>query len=431
MRRWKHALAVTAFLFFLTAPVAQAGTLVVIGGRLEPENADVYSAILDAVGGPDQARVAVIPAASATPDTSGNSYLQDFIDYGVRQDNCRLYPVAVKDDPDTGDVDESTWSNGAWDEALAADATTRNVFFFTGGDQDRILTCLIAEDGTESPLLGSIRGVLAGETPSVVSGSSAGAAIMSDPMIVGGDPLMWVLKGPDSLEDADQGGLGQGLGFMDDGIADQHFLVRGRLGRLVAACLENGAGQSTGIGVDENTAFVLDGGEISVVGETGAFVVDTSDARWNRVNGHLAVTDVRLHFLDTGDRMNLATGAFTPAEGKSLIAGPAYGERPLETDLFGAYTFMEMVTKGLIDSSADTCTGLAFSVDIADGAIDGGSGTRWTFRKTSRTEGYKGTARSDFPLSGGSHPHLETYTPYSALNVLLDIQPFAVTAEQQ
>lgn len=335
--------------------------------------------------------------------------------------------MAVVDDDET-DVDESTWRDGAWDEALAEDARGRNLFFFTGGDQARIMTCLVADDGTESPLLRNIRAALAASDNVVVAGTSAGAAIMSDPMLAGGDPLLWLTKGPDYLEEEKEGGLAQGLGFMEEAISDQHLLARGRLARLVVACLESGSGQSRGIGVDENTAFVLRGDALSIVGETGAFIVDTSKAQWKREGDHMGAVGVRVHYLDDGDSFDLSTGEARPAPGKRPIDEPAYGERPLETDLFSAYTFLDMVTKGLVDSSAQSCSGLSFSVSIEEGRPQAGAGIRWTFRKGTDTVGYRGTERSNFPLSpGGKHPHLDSYCPYTALNVIVDIVPFAVS----
>ncbi len=416
--------------YLLPGTALEAGTLVVVGGRQETQNEKVYKAMLDAVGGAEKARIAIIPAASATPTESGNLYISDFLLYGVTAEQCRLYPVAVVDDDGTDDIDESTWRDGAWDEALAEDARERNLFFFTGGDQARIMTCLVADDGTESPLLRNIRSALAASDDVVVAGTSAGAAIMSDPMLTGGDPILWIFKGPDYLASQDEGGLAQGLGFMEGAISDQHLLARGRLARLIVACLENEAGHDRGIGVDENTAFIVKGDDLSVVGETGAFIVDTSRARWKREGDYMGVVGVRVHYLDDGDGFDLATGEARPGPGKSLIEEPAYGERPLETDLFSAYTFLDMVTKGLVDSSADSCKGISFSVAIEEGRPQTGSGIRWTFRKGADTVGYKGTERSDFPLSpGGEHPHLDSYCPYTALNVIVDIVPFAVSVQ--
>ena len=52
--------------------------------------------------------------------------------------------------------------------------------------------------------------------------------------------------------------MGTGLGFFPFGMVDQHFIKRGRLGRLVVAMAE--AGVRRGFGIDENTALLVEGG---------------------------------------------------------------------------------------------------------------------------------------------------------------------------
>jgi cyanophycinase len=51
--------------------------------------------------------------------------------------------------------------------------------------------------------------------------------------------------------------IAPGLGFIgDDVFVDQHFLVRGRFARMIPAMLKKG--YKYGLGIDENTAMVVD-----------------------------------------------------------------------------------------------------------------------------------------------------------------------------
>ena len=62
------------------------------------------------------------------------------------------------------------------------------------------------------------------------------AASMSDPMIAGGDSLNSLLLGPRTENSKGRGvEIEKGMGFFPYGFTDQHFLRRGRFGRLVVA----------------------------------------------------------------------------------------------------------------------------------------------------------------------------------------------------
>ena len=56
-------------------------------------------------------------------------------------------------------------------------------------------------------------------------------------------------------------------------IIDQHFAERGRIGRLLGAVAQNP--RVLGIGIDEDTAIVVENGRVEVV----------SEGRWKLLNG--------------------------------------------------------------------------------------------------------------------------------------------------
>lgn len=91
----------------------------------------------------------------------------------------------------------------------------------------------------------------------VVGGTSAGASVLSEHMIRHGSRSEAVTD--------------QGFGFTTRLIIDQHFSERGRYGRLIGL-LEDQTG-SIGLGVDENTAVVLEGSRLRVLGKGRASLI--------------------------------------------------------------------------------------------------------------------------------------------------------------
>jgi cyanophycinase len=98
--------------------------------------------------------------------------------------------------------------------------------------------------------------------------------------------------------------LSPGLGFLKNIIIDQHFTERGRISRLITAVSYNP--YNLGIGVDENTAIVLDGnGILEVFGQGSTTIVDGSQITFNEIaevseNESFSVCGVQLHILRDG-----------------------------------------------------------------------------------------------------------------------------------
>ncbi|MEJ2204672.1 MAG: Type 1 glutamine amidotransferase-like domain-containing protein [Gemmatimonadota bacterium] len=89
----------------------------------------------------------------------------------------------------------------------------------------------------------------------VVAGSSAGAAMMSRIMIAGGSSAEAVTHGVAPDGEGEGVVIRSGMGFLPHAIVDQHFLARGRIGRLLVAVLATDS-LPLGLGIDENTALV-------------------------------------------------------------------------------------------------------------------------------------------------------------------------------
>jgi cyanophycinase len=307
------------------------GTLVIAGGALgdgEPQVLGAFAAAL-APEGP----VVVVPAASSRPARSARNFARALARAGVDPARIKVYPLAVLDDSSTAGVDESLWSGNAWHRDQLAGLQQAAGFWFTGGDQMRIVESLRSEDLQESPLLELIRRRL--EAGAVVGGTSAGAAVMSEVMIAGGDSFTSLLEplaqSYASTEDQDSGRLylARGLGFIPAGIIDQHFDRKARLGRLVRAMAESG--QVRGYGVDEDTAMVVDlrSGEARVVGSGGVTLLDAGSAQYD-LSGIRIMSGCELSIAASGVRFSLEPLKFIDGYGTGTVGEEYYKYKPLQ-----------------------------------------------------------------------------------------------------
>lgn len=279
---------------------ASPGRLVIVGGGLSADNEAVYRTILDARqgGGP----LCVIPTAGATPETAMDGPVRTFERYGGAGSARGVLISSAR--PET-----------ARDTAVVAQLKGCAGFFFIGGVQSRV-TAAFRPQGASTPAYEML--MRRWREGAVVSGSSAGAAIMSDPMIANGTSAGAFARGLKQLEGAaadDDSTAGMvlsaGLGLFPAALADQHFLARGRFGRLLVAMLDLGR-FDLAFGIDENTALVVDG---EVVRTVGASATTVFDGRGAKRTGRSAQA-VTMHLLGDGDAFDLRTRRPTFATAK-------------------------------------------------------------------------------------------------------------------
>ncbi len=352
---------------------AGAGKLAVIGGRLEDSNVAVFAEMHRLSGG----RILVFPTASSEPEAVGAESLQVFREHGFE---AEVAPLTI-----------ANARTLAHDPALCARAGAYGSVYFTGGDQAKIVSAL-APGGGETPLLAAIRAAQA--AGGLVAGSSAGAAMMSQPMILGGTSIESVVHGV--TEDPERPGLlmGTGLGFFPYGMLDQHFIKRGRLGRLVVAMAR--AGVRRGFGIDENTALLVEGAAARVCGEYGVMVIDIGPASVG--DGGLDFEDFRLSYLDDGDSIEFRRFRPEPGAGKRRVRkreiayrAPARSRR----NVFGAYTLYDLMTRLVLGDPE------VYAVDRAE-AFDARSGVNVTVeleRQARRSRGLIATPETGLRMS--------------------------------
>ena len=367
------------------------GSLVIIGGALRGDNTAVWERMVQLAGGKG-ARIAVFASASASPDKAGKFLVDRFNAYGAQ---AFFVPVAVK-------LASTDYQAAAEDPLLAEAVRSAGGAFFAGGDQGRITRALRRPDGSNTRMLDALWDLY--RRGGMLAGSSAGAAIMSSTMFGYPKPVLATLRlGLDEGRE-----IAPGLGFIgEDVFVDQHLLVRGRFARMVPAMLKKG--YKIGLGIDENTAMVVGPNrDVEVVGYRGALLVDLSGAVAR--DGPLNVSNVRLSYLDNGDRFNLLTHAFTPGSDKidnKLDPAKPYFREPLfSADILGNTAVVDLMAR-LIDSDQREAIGL--SLDSPNGPQPD-LGFEFKLTRTNDSVGYMSVLTES----------------YSVYNMRLDIRPIVV-----
>lgn len=253
------------------------GELIIIGGAEDKEgDCRILREFIRRAGGL-QSRIVVMTVATGLPGEVGEQYMGIFQRLGA--EDVRVVDTAHRDN--------------ASDPKAIEDVSQATGIFFTGGNQARITEC-IKDTELDAALHKRF------EEGAVIAGTSAGAAMMPDMMIVVGEgetnPRREVAK------------MDRGMGFLPNVVIDQHFAQRGRLGRLLSALAQQPA--SLGFGIDENTAIVVSGKIVEVVGEGAVTVVDESTVTHNNIekllpDEDLALCGATLHILPSGYKFDL------------------------------------------------------------------------------------------------------------------------------
>jgi cyanophycinase len=370
---------------------APKGNLVIIGGNLRPANAPVWERIIQLAGGKG-ARIAVFASASGYPERFGKSLVERLNAYGAR---AFFVPVAMH-------LAGSDYKTAADDAGLAETVRSAGGVFFAGGDQTRIVRALRHEDGSNTKVLDAVWDLY--RRGGVVAGSSAGAAIMSSTMFGRPRAVLATLK--QGVAEGKE--IIDGLGFVgEDVFIDQHLLVRGRFARMLPAMLAKG--YKLGLGIDEDTAMVVSPNrDVEVIGYKGALVLDLSHA--TEEQGAFNVSNVRVSYLDNGDRFNIATGVFTPTEDKAdnpLDASRPYYREPLfSADILGNSTVVDLMTK-LMDSDQPEAIGITLG---SPNGVQPDLGFEFRFTRTDDSVGYQ-SGSGEF---------------YSVYKLRMDIRPILI-----
>ncbi len=260
-------------------PATAQGTLIIIGGHEEREgDAIILRAVAERTKG---GKLVVATLATSEPEETYQEYRRAFTALGVKQ-------IVHLDVPDREDLLR---------DPRPEIMESASVVFFTGGGQLRITTQFGGTQLCEQIQEFYRRG-------GTIAGTSAGASVMSDTMLVSGDADSSHRVGSNLL-------MAPGLGYIKDVIIDQHFAERGRIGRLLGAVAQNP--RLLGVGIDENTAIVVEKeNRVRVLGDGAVYIVDGRQVTSTNMDDDsedqtLSIFNVRLHVLSQGDEFDLWT----------------------------------------------------------------------------------------------------------------------------
>ncbi len=250
------------------------GRLLIIGGGEDRCcGSGVLERFVDLCGG-GRARITLVTTATGMPDEVHAEYERVFRKLGV--DATRELRLRGRADAD-----------GDTAAAILRDSTGA---FISGGDQSRIRA--LVGSRTNDILRERLASGL------VVAGTSAGATAMGGTMILGGE-------GPDVSAAAVR--TGPGLGLLPNVLIDMHFAARGRLPRLLSAVALDR--DHLGVGIDENTAILVEGDRFEVLGSGVATVADAEGATVVHPAGDcdpITLFGVRLHLMPAGCVFDIA-----------------------------------------------------------------------------------------------------------------------------
>lgn len=251
------------------------GTLVIIGGH---EDHDGDRVILKEVARHiTNGKLLLATIASHEPNGYLEKYRATFAELGVKEVE-ELY------------IDDR--AEATHDDKLAMFKDVHAVFF-SGGDQLRITSQI-----GDTPIYQHVHEIF--RSGGLIAGTSAGASVMSETMLVRG-------RSGSSFRVGDLR-MAPGLGLLPNVIIDQHFAERGRIGRLIGAVAQNP--RVLGIGIDEDTAIVVKGGQFKVIGSGAVYLVDGGGVTRSNIaeataEEALSIFDLKIHVMSSGDIFDL------------------------------------------------------------------------------------------------------------------------------
>ena len=252
--------------------------LLAIGGGEFAEATDVLEEFLRLLKKKSDPQVTVMTVATDEPESAAVKYNNLFRRNGINH-------VSV--------VDVST-RNDAFNERALKALEKADALFFTGGDQLNV-TSLMGGSPLHNLLHDRVK-----DGGFIIAGTSAGAAMMSNSMIISGSS-----DAPPKVGGVE---IAPGMDLFRGTIIDTHFTQRGRHGRLLTAIAHYP--QDLGIGIDERTAIMINNGEFKVIGEGVVTIMDGSrmkhnDLPYRKDRETLGLFGVEIHVLPAGYKYDL------------------------------------------------------------------------------------------------------------------------------
>jgi cyanophycinase len=231
------------FILLFSLSFASAETkLLIVGGGKRPVEA--MKDFVESAGG-EKASILVISWASATTEGANNIRTELLTHNPAQVEIAATFPMPPQEV-----------------EKLQTQLTKVTGIFFTGGNQNHLMKAI------KTLNLKALFKAMFSQGVSF-AGTSAGTAVMSDPMLKGNANL--------TVIDGAQIELTEGLGLLPAHvIVDQHFVLRKRFNRLAGVILSHPA--HIGLGVDEGTSLFIKNNEGTVLGPTEVLIFKQIEA---------------------------------------------------------------------------------------------------------------------------------------------------------
>jgi cyanophycinase len=269
--------------------VGKHGHLVIIGGAEDRQGPkEILSRVAEVSEG-EKGHVVLLTTASevAAKDAKAEKEFREIYEPAFKECGMgRVTPLSV-------------FTRQAANDPANIEAIEKSTcVFMSGGSQERLTSILAGTEMCAALHRGfRTRGL-------TIAGTSAGASVMSEHMLLGGSS--------DSLPRKRAVPVAAGLGFLYQAIIDQHFTERQRIGRLLSVIAQNPF--LIGIGIDEDTALIVHPGvSMEVVGNGAVTLVDGRSMIYSNINevregDVLAMSNIQLHLLPAGFKHNIRYG---------------------------------------------------------------------------------------------------------------------------
>ncbi len=237
------------------------GALVIVGGAMR--DTAIMERFIELAGGP-KAPIVIIPTAGGDDD------YDDFYRGAARWREAGVENITILHTKDRNEASS--------DRFVEPIRKARGVWF-PGGRQWRLADSYL-DTRTELELHALL------DRGGVIGGSSAGATIQGSYLVRGDTKTNTIMMGDHE----------EGFGFLKKVAIDQHLLARNRQFDLIAVIQKHP--ELLGIGLDEDTAIVVQGDQAEVIGRSYVAIYD---------NQATVAERGRFYLLRSGDVFDLAT----------------------------------------------------------------------------------------------------------------------------
>ncbi|MEN9334138.1 MAG: hypothetical protein RLY35_1318, partial [Bacteroidota bacterium] len=220
------------------APQKTSGKLFIIGGG--DRTPELMRSMIQQAGLKANDYIAVLPMAGEEPDSSFWYFQQD-VPSSIPCANLNF-----------SDVHRNV-------QNMTDSLKKAKLIFICGGDQNRFMQ--VIQDRKITSLIIDVY-----NNGGMIAGTSAGAAVMSDVMITGNQSKDTAYSATYSILETHNAIYSKGLGFIQHGIVDQHFVTRSRYNRLISAFMDYPK-MKYGLGVEEETAALIEDDHCTVIGK--------------------------------------------------------------------------------------------------------------------------------------------------------------------